>query len=320
MQIIILTAPTAGLFPKAFDLYSATYMLFTQPRSWQDAADACGQFGLTLPTIYSAEHANEINGEVRKHIASTALYWIGAYDAGSEGQWKWADNSTGNLGASGVGPNSWNPWATGQPSGSTTENCVAVGGGTSSVLWGDARCSDQYAYVCTLPGRLQGIAQRLQGSLIHQRCITCFAGSGSASYSLVNVSMVDTPILVKAKGALDGYCLTTSSTSIVLKPCMHNQPQQFKYTSQGSLVHIPTGLCMTVSNAATAYGTQVILASCSSVPQQSLHQQWRLDDKGALRPRHAMYASRCLFVNTTTTAATIQSCQTDGLVSWMAGE
>jgi hypothetical protein len=145
-------------------------------------------------------------------------------------------------------------------------------------------------------------------------------GSGSAAYALVNTSMVDATILVKAKGTVvDGYCLTTDTKTLTLRPCMHDQSQQFKYTSQGTLVHIPTGLCMTVNSAATAPGTQVILASCSIVALQSLHQQWRLDDRGALRPQHAMYNNSCLFVSTNTTA-TIQSCQMDGLVSWAAGE
>jgi hypothetical protein len=144
-------------------------------------------------------------------------------------------------------------------------------------------------------------------------------GSGSAAYALVNTSMVDATILVKAKGTVDGYCLTTDTTTLTLRPCMHNQLQQFKYTSQGTLVHTPTSLCVTVNSAATAPGTQVILASCSIVALQSLHQQWRLDDRGALRPRHAMYNSSCLFVSTNTTA-TIQSCQTEGLVIWMGGE
>jgi hypothetical protein len=43
--------------------------------------------------------------------------------------------------------------------------------------------------------------------------------------------MVDEPILVMATGSnLTGYCLTASGASILLRPCMHSQPQQFKYT------------------------------------------------------------------------------------------
>jgi hypothetical protein len=144
---------TAGAAPKVFTLYSATYMLFTTPKNWSESVAACSVIGFNLPTIYSAEHANQINEQVRKHIAATALYWTGASDAGLDGTWKWADGAAGNLGANGRGPGGWNPWTTGQPDGGSADNCVAAGGGTNSALWGDARCSNQHDYVCVLPGK-----------------------------------------------------------------------------------------------------------------------------------------------------------------------
>jgi hypothetical protein len=152
------------------------------------------------------------------------------------------------------------------------------------------------------------------------------AGSGAASFSLLSNTTIqpNTFIVVRASGALDGYCLTAaaSATALLLRPCKHTQPQIFSYTDNGMLKHVATGLCVTVQGAATALGSQVVLATCVATAAQAQHQHWNLDDQAALRPVHIQYTQYggCLSVNATTSAATIQRCQGGNITSWRAGK
>ena len=151
------------------------------------------------------------------------------------------------------------------------------------------------------------------------------AGSGSASYSLLSNTTIqpNAPIVVRAGGALDGYCLTVSGTAFLLRPCKHTQPQMFVYTDNGMLKHLATSLCATVQGAAATLGSQVVLAACAATGAGAQHQQWILDDRAALRPMHIMYTQfgGCLFLDTSTVAATIQNCsRAGGVTSWRAGE
>jgi hypothetical protein len=164
LRLHIIHAAGADIAPKYFTLYSATYALLPTARTWARAEAVCDILGIKLATIYSADHSNSINAEVRKYISSTALYWVGARRASlierlaGATPWVWVDG-LGNLGGDGKGPGwtGWNPWAPGQPDGfrgwgSGSDNCVAVGGGSNSALWGDAPCTTRYPYVCVLPG------------------------------------------------------------------------------------------------------------------------------------------------------------------------
>jgi hypothetical protein len=344
--------PTADIAPKYFTLYSATYALLPTARTWARAEAVCELLGngsqFKLATVYSADHANLINAEVRKYsslISSTAPYWIGASKAAGAASWGWVD-TLGNLGADGKGPGwtGWNPWASGQPDGgSAANNCVAVGGGSSSALWGDAPCTTSYPYVCVLPGELAELApthtrpptwQSSAAVPLHQAAALALeplsppcAGSGSASYSLLSNTTIqpNALIVVRANGALDGYCLTApaSGTAILLRSCRHTQPQIFTYTNNGLLKHVATGLCVTVQGAATALGSQVALAACAIVEAGAQHQQWNLDDQAALRPVHIQYTQYggCLFLDTTTATATLQNCShASGITSWRAGK
>jgi hypothetical protein len=160
-------AAGADIAPKYFTLYSATYALLPTARTWARAEAVCEILGngssLNLATIYSADHSNAINAEVRKYIASTALYWVGARRTSGATSWSWADG-LGNLGANGSPPGwtGWNPWAPGQPDSgiSSGDYCVAVGGSSNNVLWSDAPCATtSYPYVCVLPGEHVALAR-----------------------------------------------------------------------------------------------------------------------------------------------------------------
>jgi hypothetical protein len=138
--------------PAGFDLYGATYLLMQEALAWEQAQAACTGLGMSLPTFYSADHVSTVNTEVSKIISAATPWWSGLNDRAIEGTWRWADQENGNLAPNGRGPNSWNPWAEGQPDGRFAENCVAVGGGSSSHLISDLQCSNPYPYVCALPG------------------------------------------------------------------------------------------------------------------------------------------------------------------------
>ena len=70
--------------------------------------------------------------------------WIGLTDASSEGSWSWSDGSVW----------SYRHWQSGQPDGSSSENCATLQGNSDNVFnngWHDVGCYETFVhgYLCS---------------------------------------------------------------------------------------------------------------------------------------------------------------------------
>ena len=75
-------------------------------------------------------------------------YWLGLNDKTTEGNFVWSDGSIRN----------YTNWNKGEPNNAVNgENCT-VTGKSIKWKWNDARCEDEYFYVCKIPGRFLDLA------------------------------------------------------------------------------------------------------------------------------------------------------------------
>jgi hypothetical protein len=92
--------------------------------------------------------------------------------------------------------------------------------------------------------------------------------------------------------------------------------QRFKYDFDGRIVAADANLCLTVKDNSTQPGAAVVMAPCAATTK--LHQVWRLDDNGALRPKHMMWYPLCLSLTANSTAAAVNACNASSDPTWAA--
>ena len=127
-------------------------------------------------------------------------------------------------------------------------------------------------------------------------------------------------MLVLASSA--AYCRRSSRRSTTCHPRFYHSSgvstaaQRFKYDYDGRIVATNADLCLTVKDASTQPGAAVVMAPCAATTQ--LHQVWRLDDQGALRPKHMMWYPLCLRLNGSSTSAAVAPCKAGSDPTWSA--
>jgi len=116
-----------------------TYTFINSYVTWGAARSACEENGLQLATISMANEEQAAldaiaagGGNVNDHV------WIGLTDASSEGSWSWSDGS--------VWP--YRHWRSGQPDGSSSENCATI---QNTNGWHDVDCfwMSVHGYLCS---------------------------------------------------------------------------------------------------------------------------------------------------------------------------
>ena len=113
------------------------FQLFTQPKSWYEARDACAALGIGYSL---AAITNSIEADTIQSLGGVSA-WIGANDINSEGIWQWIR-----------GPNRMNQeiayskWANGEPNDyANGEDCADK---RAEGLWNDRSCQSNLAYIC----------------------------------------------------------------------------------------------------------------------------------------------------------------------------
>jgi cysteine-rich repeat protein/YVTN family beta-propeller protein len=103
----------------------------TTDLNFADAENACESVGGFLVTVGSAARQTLISS-----LGSYA--WIGLTDQDVEGTFRWVSNT----------PFVYSNWASGQPNGGGSENCVII---ENANLWHDYSCGGQHPYFCEIP-------------------------------------------------------------------------------------------------------------------------------------------------------------------------
>jgi hypothetical protein len=130
--------PPAGC--QLFSVGSGSYAMCTTPKTFRDAALACGRVGMALAQIPSST----IDQGLRTQATSSSVteYWVGGLDLDAEGQWMWT--STIRF-RSGTTTSAYDHFVAGGPTGGTAANCLKV---LATGEWSDADCATVLPYVC----------------------------------------------------------------------------------------------------------------------------------------------------------------------------
>ena len=109
------------------------YFLYCQHNeSWSDARSVCESAAYdSLASLAGNQDKDDL-----KNMASE-YFWIGFNDISQEGSFSWADGS-------GL---TYNYWASSEPDGSTSENCVTMR--DSNGRWQDDDCSQTQYFSCS---------------------------------------------------------------------------------------------------------------------------------------------------------------------------
>jgi hypothetical protein len=125
-----------------------TYRVNTNLLSWWEAQAHCISLGGNLVTIRSDVENERV--KVQADLASAnSAFWIGLYDFGSEGQWRWVGGEDPVF----------IKWFVGQPDDwGGAEDCAmiwsrSVGLPARSGFWNDRECDQKLASVCEIGAR-----------------------------------------------------------------------------------------------------------------------------------------------------------------------
>uniref|UniRef100_A0A8C1JDR0 C-type lectin domain-containing protein n=1 Tax=Cyprinus carpio TaxID=7962 RepID=A0A8C1JDR0_CYPCA len=111
------------------------FKVFNDPKSWKDAEVTCLNHGGNLASV----HNNKEHAFIKNLVSSSKPFWIGGYDAVSEGTWFWSDGSKMNF----------RLWNAGEPNNSVEEHCIEANYGGLG-YWNDQQCGDQLSFVCAI--------------------------------------------------------------------------------------------------------------------------------------------------------------------------
>ncbi|XP_059371994.1 ladderlectin-like isoform X2 [Carassius carassius] len=137
VSLCLLFALNASACQSGWARYGRTcFRVFNGPLSWSDAEATCLTYGGNLASVHSTlEYAF-----IKSVISSSNSYWIGGYDAVSEGKWFWSDGSKMNF-------KLWNPKEPNNLGG--FEDCIQMNFGAAG-NWNDQKCSDKLPFVCSI--------------------------------------------------------------------------------------------------------------------------------------------------------------------------
>ncbi|XP_018918688.1 galactose-specific lectin nattectin-like isoform X1 [Cyprinus carpio] len=111
------------------------FKVFNDPKSWKDAEVTCLNHGGNLASV----HNNKEHAFIKLLVSSSKSFWIGGYDAVSEGTWFWSDGSKMNF----------RLWNAGEPNNKFDEDCIETNfGGEGN--WNDKPCIYQLPFVCAI--------------------------------------------------------------------------------------------------------------------------------------------------------------------------
>ncbi|XP_058654902.1 galactose-specific lectin nattectin-like isoform X2 [Onychostoma macrolepis] len=100
------------------------FKIFNNPMTWKDAEVTCLNHGGNLASV----HSNKEQAFIKLLVSSSESFWIGGYDAVSEGTWFWSDGSKMNF----------QLWSPGEPNNLGVQN------------WNDQQCTDKLPFVCAI--------------------------------------------------------------------------------------------------------------------------------------------------------------------------
>ncbi|KAL1261850.1 hypothetical protein QQF64_007115 [Cirrhinus molitorella] len=106
--------------------------------TWKDAEVTCLDHGGNLASVHSHGEHDFIKGLVK----SSKTFWIGGFDAVSEGTWFWSDGSKMKF-------TLWSPTEPNNQGG--VEHCIETNFRAKG-LWNDQKCTNKLTFVCARPG------------------------------------------------------------------------------------------------------------------------------------------------------------------------
>ncbi|XP_035693523.1 C-type lectin domain family 10 member A-like isoform X2 [Branchiostoma floridae] len=139
-SLITESQPTdsSGTCPVGYQRFQRTcYRFSTDQKPYSEARAICHGDGGHLATVKN----NETHDFLTNHVRATTRdhTWIGLSDQVTEGLWVWDDGTS--LVGDGI-------WGTGEPNGSTGENCAQIYPGHHNYRWNDSTCPSSYYYIC----------------------------------------------------------------------------------------------------------------------------------------------------------------------------
>eukprot|EP00058_Branchiostoma_floridae_P003440 XP_002588928.1 hypothetical protein BRAFLDRAFT_89117 [Branchiostoma floridae] len=139
--------------PKGYTKFRGIcYKAFDTPKSFSDAAAACGGDGGTLAMPRDAG-TNDFLFSLHNAVSDTGTFWFGLQDQREEGSFEWVDGSA--LGT-------YHSWGPGEPNNSGgEEDCISYVVGWKG-KWNDNTCDLLLYYICqVVPGRVFFAVQNL---------------------------------------------------------------------------------------------------------------------------------------------------------------
>ncbi|XP_043112669.1 galactose-specific lectin nattectin-like [Puntigrus tetrazona] len=107
--------------------------VFNDLVSWKDAEMTCLNHGGNLASVHSHTEQAFLN----LLVSSSDPFWIGGYDAVSEGVWFWSDGTKMNF----------QLWRSREPNNLGEEHCIETNN-AGAQNWNDLQCTDKLAFVC----------------------------------------------------------------------------------------------------------------------------------------------------------------------------
>ena len=125
-----------------------TYALTSTTMSWTAAKAAATALGGYLATINTHAENTWLYEKFGNYGGTARDLWLGANDVDTDGTWIWDNGTTSgdggvsdNISSGAKWPDGTDKWASGEPNGSTSENCGTIRGSQSLETWNDLSCS-----------------------------------------------------------------------------------------------------------------------------------------------------------------------------------